>query len=788
VRIVPHTYFRMKLQGIAQKVFLDRYSLKDKEGNPLEKEPEEMWRRVAKGVAKIEKKEARKSWEQKFAQSMENFQYVPGGRVLAGAGTGYDVTFYNCFVIPSPKDSRGGIVDTLKQMIEIMAHGGGVGINLSSLRPRGARVSKVNGFSSGPCNWAELFSLATKDIIQQGGSRRGALMLMLWDWHPDILEFVTVKQDLTRINGANLSVAVSDSFMEAVKQDKQWDLLFPDVHDPEYDILWDGDITAWKKLGKKVEIVKSISARKLWEDITQATWRSAEPGLVFMERYNKWNNNWYWNRINCVNPCGEEGLPPWGVCNLGSINIAAFVRQEDGFRKPGTFDFEKLKETVRIGVRFQDDVIDADKYIFEGIRKMQLSGERRIGLGTMGLGDALIKMHLRYGSEESIVFIEKVYKIIRDEAFDESANIAKEKGAFPKFDKKLYVKGKFIKELPKQVREKIAKQGVRNSIILMQAPTGSTSLMVGVTSGIEPVYEFEFTRRDRLGEHTIRHPLYEAWLQDQGIVNGAAKTAVKPSFFVTANDLTPEDHVKVQAAIQKYVDASISKTINAPNHHTVEEVRKAYMMAYDLGLKGVTYMRDGSRPGVLERIKEEKKEEVKIPVYKVKPRPMLVNGSTYKIDTPVGTAFITVNADQTGDPFELFINIGKAGSDVGAMAEGLGRMITLVLRMNATLTGKEKLERVIEQLESIGGAKTLGFGDSKIRSLPDAVAKVLIRHFATQAVQEAVGEQTQTVVPVVAEPAERKSNFDICPKCGDASFAYEEGCKKCYSCAYSECG
>ena len=350
------------------------------------------------------------------------------------------------------------------------------------------------------------------------------------------------------------------------------------------------------------------------------------------------------------------------------------------------------------------------------------------------------------------------------------------------------MKGKFIRELPKQIREKIAKYGVRNSIILMQAPTGSTSLMAGVTSGIEPVYEFEFTRRDRLGEHTIRHPLYESWLQDQGITNGAAKNTVKPDYFVTANDLTPEDHVKVQSAIQKYVDASISKTINAPNSHTVDEVRKAYMMAYDLGLKGVTYMRDGSRPGVLERIKEEKKIEIKAPEYKVKPRPMLVNGSTYKIDTPVGTAFITVNADQSGDPFELFINIGKAGSDVGAMAEGLGRMITLVLRMNATLNGKEKLERVIEQLESIGGAKTLGFGDSKIRSLPDAVAKVLIRHFATQAVQEAVNEQPQIVTPVATEPAEHKSNFDICPKCGDASFAYEEGCKKCYSCAYSECG
>ncbi len=292
-----------KLDGIRQKVFLDRYSLKDKKGAPIEKEPLEMWRRVARGIAKVEKPGLRKVWEDKFYKAMEDFKFVPGGRVLAGAGTGYAVTFYNCFVIPSPPDSRDGILDNLKNMVEIMARGGGVGINLSSLRPRGSRVKKVNGFSSGPCNWAELYSLATKDIIQQGGSRRGALMLMLWDWHPDIEEFITVKQDLARINGANLSVCASDKFMEAVKKDKDWDLVFPDISDPEYDEKWDGVLDHWKKLGKKVKVQKTVKARHLWNLICEAAWRSAEPGLVFMERYNKWYNNWYWNTINCVNPC-----------------------------------------------------------------------------------------------------------------------------------------------------------------------------------------------------------------------------------------------------------------------------------------------------------------------------------------------------------------------------------------------------------------------------------------------------------------------------------------------------
>ncbi|HLD24617.1 MAG TPA: adenosylcobalamin-dependent ribonucleoside-diphosphate reductase, partial [Patescibacteria group bacterium] len=450
--------------GIREKVFLDRYAKKDEKGEAVEKTPEEMWRRVAEFVSGVEKKSDRKFWEDTFYNAMRDFVLVPGGRILSGAGTGYKVTFYNCFVIPSPHDSRGGILKTLSQMVEIMSRGGGVGINLSSLRPRGARVQKVNGFSSGPCNWAELFSVATKDIIQQGGSRRGALMLMLWDWHPDVEEFITVKQDLARINGANLSVCVSDSFMDAVKNDADWHLVFPDTKDPDYDTKWDGYMPNWVGLGKKPIVHKTIKARALWDLIAQAAWKSAEPGVVFMERYNKWFNNSYFEYVNCVNPCGEEGLPNWGVCNLTSINLAALVNDK------GEMDFEKLAEIAKIGVRFQDDIVDVDSYIFDEIKKVQLHGERRIGLGTMGLGDALIKMKLRYGSEESLVVIDKMYKTIRDAAYESSIELAKEKGPFPKLNKRKHLEAYFIKKLPESVRRKMKRHGVRNSVILQQAP------------------------------------------------------------------------------------------------------------------------------------------------------------------------------------------------------------------------------------------------------------------------------------------------------------------------------
>ncbi|MDP3988578.1 MAG: ribonucleoside-diphosphate reductase, adenosylcobalamin-dependent, partial [Candidatus Levybacteria bacterium] len=533
---------------------------------------------------------------------------------------------------------------------------------------------------------------------------------------------------------------------------------------------------------------------------------------------------------------GEEGLPSWGVCNLSSLNLSAFVK---GYTvdEQGEMDYKSLAEHAKMGVRLQDDVINIDNYAFPQIREMQMNGERRIGLGTMGLGDALIKMHIRYGSDESLKVVEKIFKTIRDAAYEASVEIAKEKGAFPKFNAAKYLKGYFIKKLPKDLRDKIKKYGIRNSLLLQEAPTGSTSLLAGVSSGIEPIYEFEFIRRDRLGEHVMYHSLYEEWKKAHPST-GSGQVPQKPDYFVSANDLTPEDHVKVQSRIQEYVDASISKTVNAPKTHTVEDVKRLYELAYKLGCKGITYMREGSREGVLTRVEpkaEEKKEEAQKDAPKIQkavaPRPLQLEGVTYMTETPVGKTYITINHYQ-GEPFEIFITIGKSGSDVAAMADALGRMISLNLRLNDSLLPRERVRQVVTQLAGIGGARSVGFGREKVRSLPDAIAKILAKHFdfcvngrvedkkttngEAKPIQKIIKEETngqtkdenitvlqqlslagvasglpvlEVQVPDKIDVADTAgtSLFDICPDCGSGSLAYEEGCRKCYSCGYSEC-
>lgn len=775
-----------QLDGIRQKVFLDRYSLKNKSGEPTEKTPEEMWRRVARGVAKIEKAGVRSEMEDRFYHVMEDFKFVPAGRILSGAGTDYQVTFFNCFVIPSPKDSREGILESLRQLVEIQSRSGGVGLNLSSLRPRGARVKKVNGTSSGPVNWAELFSVATHDIVQQGGSRRGATMLMLWDWHPDIEEFITVKQDLRKINGANLSVCVSDEFMEAVKKDADWDLIYPDLSDPEYDAIWDGDIKDWVSRGKKVTKFKTIKARSLWDLICEAAWKSAEPGLHFLGRSNSQSNTWYFEKLVATNPCGEQPLGPWAVCNLGAMNLSAYVEGEK-------FDYDAFQRDVPTAMRMLDNVIELTYYFFDENEK-SAKDIRRTGLGIMGLADALIKMKLRYGSDEANVELEKMFQILRDSAYMASVALAKERGAFPKFDKEKYLQGHFIKALPKKLQESIGKNGIRNAVILTIAPTGTTSLVSGVSSGVEPVYEFSFLRRWRGGEEIVYHSLYKEWLDSQ---NGS--DAKKPDYFVSANDLTPLEHIKVQAIAQKYIDSSISKTVNAPNSHTIEDVKSLYMSSYDQGLKGVTYMRDGSRQGVLERVVEKKPEEVVATKQAtVKTRPMVVHGSTYRINTPVGVAYITINHDENNEPLEVFVNIGKAGSDVFAMAEGLGRMISLSLRFSSHLSSEEKVKTLIQELSNIGGSSTLGFGKERVRSLPDAIAKALQQHYdflkknsksngQNKNPDEVLRVSQESLLEVPQKQLFATLSYDLCPECGAAGLVFEEGCKKCHSCGYSAC-
>ncbi len=803
------------LEDLRLQVFLDRYSLKDAEdGASVEKYPEQMWTRVAKGIAQFESTtHLQKEWEKKFYSVLKDFKFVPGGRILSGAGTGYEVTFFNCYVIPCPMDSREGIMENITMTVEIQSRAGGVGVNLSSLRPRGARVRRVNGTSSGPVNWAALYSTANHDVIQQGGSRRGALMLMLNDWHPDVEEFIRVKEDLTKIPGANLSVCVSDKFMKAVKADSDWDLVFPDyMNDSRYDQLWTGDIDEWIKAGGKLKVYKTVKARDIWKMIAQAAWRSAEPGLVFIDRYNKQSNSWYFEKIIATNPCGEQGLGAWSVCNLGSMNLVAYVNNL------GRFDYEKLAKDVKVAMRFMDNVVDANFYFYDKNQEVSLD-IRRTGLGTMGLGDALIKMQIRYGSDESIKIIDQIYKTIRDNAYIASAEIAGEKGSFPKYDKDKFLKGWFIKRLPKEVQKLIALKGIRNGVLLTQAPTGTTSLLAGVSSGIEPVYNFEFKRKDRMGEHIIYHPLFQAWRE-------AHPNEIKPDYFVCAMDLTPEEHLKVQAKVQEYTDSSISKTVNAPNSYTVEDVDRLYTQAYEMGCKGITFFRDGSRQGVLETISDKPKEEKKVeqPQLPLSPeagqrlvtRPYMVRGATYKLKTPVGSAFITINQDESGEPLEMFINIGRAGSDIAAMADALGRTISTALRFRGSLPPSSRAKEIAEQLSGIGGRTSVGFGPNKIRSLPDAISVALSTHFGfrqngngvytnghassetKQDLAEAammadalpVNAGSPTMVghqdPMVAT-ATSSSASDICPSCGEHSLVNEEGCAKCYSCGHAEC-
>lgn len=514
---VTESQGKMRLEGLSEKIFLDRYALKDtdpdhiQEGDTvlvlthddpkfpkkevgivtkrtgselevelrngemvtssadkalrtLEQTPEEMWDRLAKTIASVETTpEKQQEWQEKFRSLLDDWKLVPGGRIAAGAGANDELTLYNCYVIPSPHDSRGGIMETLGQMTEIMSRGGGVGINLSSLRPRRAQVRGVNGSSSGSVSWGGLFSHTT-GLIEQGGSRRGALMLIMNDWHPDLLEFITVKQNMGMITNANLSVAISNGFMKAVKEDLEWELKFPDTTDPEYDDVWDGNLDKWLSLGKEVRVYKTVRAREVWHMIIESAWKSAEPGIVFMEYYNQMSNSWYFNPIICTNPCGEQGLPGWGVCNLSAINLSKFV-------KDGEVDWDSLSTAVRYSVRFLDNVVDATPYHFEE-NKANQKNERRVGLGTMGLAEMMIDLKIRYGSPESLEFLDKLYAFIARESYLASSEIAAEKGSFPAFIADKFLESGFMKQFDDELRETIRTQGMRNVTVLTQAPTG----------------------------------------------------------------------------------------------------------------------------------------------------------------------------------------------------------------------------------------------------------------------------------------------------------------------------
>ena len=485
---------------------------------PIELYPKEVWDRVAKAMVSFEFNNTGDiSKDEQTYQSwynlLSNWKFVPAGRILASLGTEFqeNLTPYNCFVVGSPKDSRKGAIDTLQTMTEMMSRGGGVGINLSTLRPRHAVVKGVNGTSSGAVSWGGGYSYYT-GLIEQGGSRRGALLLGLSVWHPDILEFITSKQEAGKIENANISVLVTEDFMQAIEKDEMWTLRFPDTSHEKYETDWTGNIKTWEEKGHPVITYKELPARELWNKIVESAWKSGEPGVIWLERYNNLSNTWYYEEIVATNPCGEIGLPPWGVCNLGHVNLAQIrldINQDFGI------DWEDLGKTIRYAVRFLDNIIDMAYYFLPENEKAQ-KNSRRIGLGTMGLAELMIKLGIRYGSQESLELIDKLFEFIRDIAYEASMELAKEKGSFPAFDKMSYVEGKFIETLPVGLQKDIFNNGIRNATLLTQAPTGTVGTMVGTSTGIEPFFQWKYLRKCRLGDDIRYERVAKEYMKDNG--------------------------------------------------------------------------------------------------------------------------------------------------------------------------------------------------------------------------------------------------------------------------------
>jgi ribonucleoside-diphosphate reductase alpha chain len=667
------------------------------------------------------------------------------------------------------------------------------------------------------------------------------LMLILNVWHPDVIDFINSKKEAGKITNANISVGITDDFMTAVKEDLTWDLVFPDTSDPKYKESWDGNITRWKEMGGNVIKHKTVKARDIWDNIITSAHTSAEPGMYFIDRANYYSNSHYFADLPCTNPCGEQPLPAWGVCNLGHINLAkhADLEKKD-------VDWNKLKRTVQDAVRFQDNVIDATPYFFDQNFKQQMS-ERRVGMGTIGLAEMLINLELRYGSPQAVEFIDKLYQFISITAYETSVDLAREKGAFGRFEADKFLQSGFMQRMPEYIRHLVRQYGIRNVTILTQAPTGTIGTMVGTSTGIEPFFSWTYFRKSRLGVHKEHIKLAQDWL-------AAHPGFDLPDHFVTAMELTPEEHVRVQAAVQRWTDSAISKTVNAPEEYTVEQTKKLYELMYDLGCKGGTIYRDGSRDEQIlatdhkklgkdasDQVENKMAEKIQAapeptpapmptpePTPAPQPAPMphpttppapqmtkasprkrpdVMQGSTYKVPTAYGNLYVTVNEDEYG-PFEVFSQLGKAGGFFGAQTEAICRMISLSLRSGISL------QNVIDQLKGIRGPDPVFHNGERILSLPDAVANVLETHLKRgqqtlqleipkleekSAFAKASADKQPVFQAVTQEVSTGSTEFvksktsvadlghaPVCMVCGNM-LRMAEGCQKCESCGWSKC-
>ena len=749
--------------AISQQIWDMKYRLKDQNGTFLEQTVQDTWRRIAKALSEVETEP--KKWETIFYNALTDFKFLPAGRITAGSGTKRNVTLFNCFVMGVIPDSMSGIFDMLKEAALTMQQGGGIGYDFSTIRPKGSLVKGIAADASGPVSFMDVWDSMCRTIMS-AGSRRGAMMATMRCDHPDIKEFIAAKSDSQKLRMFNLSVLVTDAFMEAVKKGEDWKLIYNN------------------------KVYSVIKAADLWDQIMRATYNFAEPGVIFIDRINEKNNLSYCEKITATNPCGEQPLPPYGACLLGSINLAKLV--EHPFDKNAYLDVSQLEDLVSTAVRMMDNVIEVSQFPLEA-QKLEAKNKRRIGLGVTGLADALLMVGLRYGSDEAVKNTEKWMKTIARSAYNASINLAEEKGAFPLFDpEKFIVSGNMI-QMDEDVKKAVNKFGIRNALLTSIAPTGTISLYAGnVSSGIEPVFAYSYTRKvlqndgSHVEEEVVDYAV-QLWRDKFG-------NAPFPDFFVSAQNLTPADHVKMQAAAQKWVDSSISKTINCPEDISFDDFKEVYIQAYDTGCKGCTTYRPNEVTGsVLSAGSEEKlasdQEANGDIIYMSEPldRPSTLDGNTYKLKWPDSehAIYVTINDIIVNDmrrPFEVFIN--SKNMEHFAWTVGLTRMISAVFRRGGDVSF------VVDELKAVfdprGGAWV---GGKYIPSILAAIGGVLEEHMMK------IGfiKDTDTSLFHKSSEVTKVENLKLsrqksCTSCGQFDLQMIEGCMTCRSCGYSKCG
>jgi len=746
---------------IAEQIWDMKYRLKQADGTAVDKTVEDTWRRIASDLAATESD--RGVWEDRFYAALEDFKFLPAGRIAAGAGTGRSVTLFNCFVMGTIPDSLDGIFEMLKEAALTMQQGGGIGYDFSTIRPKGADVIGVAADASGPLSFMDVWDSMCRTIMS-AGSRRGAMMATMRCDHPDIEDFITAKSDPARLRNFNVSVLITDAFMNAVKTDSTWDLIFDD------------------------QVFKSVKARNLWDQIMRSTYDFAEPGVIFIDRINQMNNLAYCETIAATNPCGEQPLPPYGACLLGSVNLARLV--SNPFEKGAGLDAVALDELVRTAIRMMDNVIDVSRFPLDA-QAQEAQSKRRIGLGVTGLADALLMLGLRYGSPEAAAQTETWMKAISRSSYLASVDLAREKGAFELFEADGYLASGNMMQMDEDVRDAVRTHGIRNALLTSIAPTGTISLYAGnVSSGIEPVFAYAYTRKvlQKDGSRT------EEEVVDYAVQMWRDKFGDKqlPDHFVNAQTLAPLDHVRMQAAAQKWIDSSISKTINCPEDISFDDFKQVYMQAWDTGCKGCTTYRPNDVTGSVLSVSETSETMPDIDtgadvVYISEPldRPQGLEGATYKLKWPDSehAIYITVNDIIVGGhrrPFEVFIN--SKNMEHFAWTVALTRMISAVFRRGGDVSF------VVEELKAVfdprGGAWMQG---KYVPSILAAIGGVIEQHLIAIRfiAAEGSGLKSDPQADVVSLGQPRGKS---CSSCGSFELRMIEGCMTCANCGYSKCG